>query len=84
MRQQLIAVSNATNPSPAASLFAEGLSEQGKGIFKLLKVDEAVHLDVILDSLPDISSSAVLVNLLELEFTNLIRQLPVENFVRTF
>ena len=84
VRQRLLAVSDATHPNPAASLFAEGLTEQEKGIFNLLKIDEAVHIDVILDSLPDISSSAALSSLLELEFKNLIRQLPGKNFVRTF
>ena len=50
----------------------------------MLKVDEPVHIDEILDALPQFSSSEVLANLLELEFKSLIRQLPGKNFVKTF
>ena len=84
VRQQLLASSDATKPQEGASLFAESLSEQEKAIYNLLKVDEAMHLDEILDALPQLSSSEVLVSLLELEFKNLVRQLPGKNFVKIF
>ncbi len=73
--------------SPAASrasLFAESLSETERGIYDLLKVEEAVHIDEVLTALPNLSSSEVLASLLELEFKSLIRQLPGKNFVKTF
>ena len=74
-----------TTPKPGdASLFAESLSSPEKAIYEFLKVDESMHLDQILDSLPQFSSSEVLAYLLELEFKSLIRQLPGKNFVKTF
>ena len=65
-------------------MFSESLSETERAIYDLLKVDESVHIDAILDALPQLSSSEVLATLLELEFKNLIRQLPGKNFVKTF
>ena len=74
-----------TTPKPEdASLFAESLSSPEQAIYEILKVDESMHLDQILDSLPQFSSSEVLAYLLELEFKSLIRQLPGKNFVKTF
>jgi len=73
-----------TQQADKPSLFAESLSERERAIYGLLKVDEAVHIDEILDALPQFSSSEVLANLLELEFKSLVRQLPGKNFVRTF
>ena len=84
VRQQLLGSWDATKPPEEASLFAESLSEQEKAIYNLLKVDEAMHLDEILDALPQLSSSEVLASLLELEFKNLVRQLPGKNFLKTF
>ncbi|MCZ6751388.1 MAG: DNA-protecting protein DprA, partial [Acidobacteria bacterium] len=66
-----------------ASLFAESLSAPGKAIYDLLKVDEPVHIDEVLDALPQFSPSLVLANLLDLEFRSLVRQLPGKNFVKT-
>jgi hypothetical protein len=47
-------------------------------------VDEPVHIDEILDTLSQFSSSEVLATLLDLEFRSLVRQLPGKNFVKTF
>jgi len=76
--------SDATERAGKASLLAESLSAPERAIYDLLKVEEAVHIDAILDGLPKLSSSEVLANLLELEFKNLVRQLPGKNFVKTF
>lgn len=74
---------DATNESGPASVLSESLSTPEKALYDLLKVDEAVHVDDILTALPKLSSSEVLANLLELEFKNLVRQLPGKNFVKT-
>jgi len=84
VRRTLVASSDATNLQEKPSLFAESLSGPERAIYDLLKVEEAVHIDDILDALPQLSSSEVLANLLELEFKSLIRQLPGKNFVKTF
>jgi DNA processing protein len=67
-----------------ASLFSEQLSETERAIYELLKVEEAAHIDELLNALPNYSSSEVLASLLELEFKSLLRQLPGKNFVKTF
>ncbi|MSO19080.1 MAG: DNA-protecting protein DprA [Acidobacteria bacterium] len=76
---------NSASPAASrASLFAESISETERAIYDLLKVEEAVHIDEVLNTLPNLSSSEVLASLLELEFKSLIRQLPGKNFVKTF
>jgi DNA processing protein len=86
VRERLISplLSQATLNADAASLAAESLSVPEKSVYDLLKVDEAVHIDLILDTLQNLTSSEVLAYLLELEFKNLVRQLPGKNFVKTF
>jgi DNA processing protein len=84
VRQRLVPTTDATKTGEGASLFSESLSETEQAIYSLLQVDEPVHIDAILDALPRFSSSEVLATLLELEFKNLVRQMPGKNFVRTF
>jgi DNA processing protein len=84
VRQQLAPLPDATKTADGASIFSESLSETERAIYDLLKVEEPFHIDAILDALPQISSSEVLATLLELEFKNLVRQLPGKNFVKTF
>ena len=84
VRAGLLSPPGATQKQGEASLFAESLSARERAIYDLLKVDEAVHIDDILDALTQFSSSEVLADLLDLEFKNLVRQLPGKNFVKTF
>ncbi len=84
VRKRLIPLSDTTQKAGKTSLFAESLSEREQAIYGLLKVEEPVHIDEILDALPQSSSSEVLANLLELEFKSLVRQLPGKSFVKTF
>ncbi len=83
VRQELSSPQDATESADKASLSAESLSAPGKAIYDLLKVDEPVHIDEVLDALPQFSSSLILANLLDLEFRSLVRQLPGKNFVKT-
>ena len=84
VRQKLIPLSETMKKGEESSLFAESLSGRERAIYDLLKADETVHIDHILDALPHFSSSEVLATLLELEFRHLIRQLPGKHFVKTF
>ena len=84
VRNALISLPDTTNQPEKTSLFAESLTEREQAIYSLLKVEETVHIDEILDALPQFSPSEVLANLLELEFKSLVRQLPGKNFVKTF
>jgi DNA processing protein len=69
-----------------ASLFEEpSLSPHEKKIYKVLKADEALHLDEIIEKLePELSSSEIFAALFELELAGKVKQLPGKNFVRSF
>ena len=69
-----------------ASLFEEpSLSPHEKKIYSVLKADEALHLDEIIDKLePNLSPSEIFAALFELELAGKVKQLPGKNFVRSF
>ncbi len=69
-----------------ASLFQEpSLSPHEKKIYKVLKADEAMHLDEIIEKLePELSSSEIFAAMFELELAGKVKQLPGKNFVRSF
>jgi DNA processing protein len=70
----------------SASLFPdEGLPPHEKRILKLLKADEAMHIDEIVERLEAaLSSSEIFAALFELELAGKVRQMPGKNFVRSF
>jgi hypothetical protein len=69
-----------------ASLFEEPpLSPREKKIYKVLKADEAMHLDEIIEKLePELSSCEIFAALFELELAGKVKQLPGKNFARRF
>jgi len=69
-----------------ASLFQDAsLSPHEKKIYKVLKADEALHLDEIIEKLePELSSSEIFAALFELELAGKVKQMPGKNFVRSF
>jgi DNA processing protein len=69
-----------------ASLFEEpSLSPHEKKIYSVLKADEAMHLDEIIEKLePNLSSSEIFAALFELELAGKVKQLPGKNFVKSF
>lgn len=70
-----------------ASLFGEAgeLPPHEKKIFALLKADEAMQIDEIVERLePGLSSSEIFAALFELELAGKVKQLPGKNFVRSF
>jgi DNA processing protein len=69
-----------------ASLFEESpLPPSEARVFGVLRHDEALQMDEILEKLEqEMSSSEVFTALFELELAGRIRQLPGKNFVRTF
>jgi DNA processing protein len=79
-----------TPPLPDApktgSLFEQSLPEGNeKKVFALVKADEAVHIDELMEKLEgSLSSSEVFAALFELELAGRIRQLPGKNYVRSF
>lgn len=76
----------ASERTTEASLFQETpLPPSEARVFSVLRPDEALQMDEILEKLePELSSSEVFTALFELELGGRIRQLPGKNFVRTF
>ncbi len=60
------------------------LSPVSRKLLNALKPDVPVHLDVLLESFEELSSSETIAALFELEMTGLARQLPGKNFVRVW
>ena len=85
-----LALTPTTSPessgSSPASLFPdEGLPPHEKRILRLLKADEATHIDAIIEKLEaELSSSEIFAALFELELTGKVRQMPGKNFVKSF
>jgi DNA processing protein len=51
----------------------------------VLKADEALHLDEIIEKLElELSSSEIFAAMFELELAGKVKQLPGKNFVRAF
>jgi DNA processing protein len=69
-----------------ASLFGESeLPPHERKILKLLKADEATHIDEIVESLElQVSSSEIFAALFELELAGKVKQMPGKNFVKSF
>ena len=70
----------------SASLFEEpSLSPHEKKIYAVLKADEAMHLDEIIEKLEaELSSSEIFAAMFELELAGKVKQLPGKNFVKSF
>ncbi|HEX6504252.1 MAG TPA: DNA-processing protein DprA [Terriglobales bacterium] len=87
LRLSLAPSVNESQPAATASLFGEDteLGPHEKRIFALLKADEALHIDEIVERLePEVSSSEIFAALFELELAGKVKQLPGKNFVRSF
>jgi DNA processing protein len=86
LRAQLTPPENESKPATTASLFVdEPLAPHEKRILSLLRVDEAQHIDELVEHLESqLSSSEIFAALFELELAGKIRQLPGKNFVKTF
>lgn len=55
-----------------------------RGVLARLKVDAATHLDDLLESLEEYTSSEIIAAVFELEMTGAVRQLPGKNFVKVW
>ena len=77
-----LAAAAPAGPQQAGLPLTENLSEIERAIFGILKVDEAFHVDQLVES-SELSSSDVLAALFDLEMKGLIRQLPGKYFLRT-
>ncbi len=80
VRSELFPV-EATTQQERASLFEQSLSVVEKTIFGLLGTDEPSHVDELVGK-SELSSSAVLAALFELEMKGIVRQMPGKQFVK--
>lgn len=87
VRVQLTAQNGSeSNSGTAASLFSEEpLPPHETRVMSVLRHDEALQLDEIMEKLePDLSSSEIFTALFELELAGRVRQLPGKNYVKSF
>jgi DNA processing protein len=68
----------------AASQLAEPHQQVARRVLERLKADEAIQLDVLVDTLGEASPSEIIAALFELEILGLARQLPGRNFVKVW
>jgi DNA processing protein len=81
--REIRAQMNLCSETHQAALFTEVLTEREKFVLELLRLDEAVHLDDLLE-VSQLSSSELLSVLSELEFKEKLKQLPGKHFVKKF
>jgi DNA processing protein len=80
VRAELFPV-DATTAEERASLFEQALSAAEKKLYELLKIEEPVHVDELVER-TGLSSSETLASLCELEMRGIIRQMPGKQFVK--
>ena len=79
-RQGLLPLKTGQSTEEAAA----ELSPISRKILNTLRPDAPMHLDVLLETFEDLSSSETIAALFELEMMGLARQLPGKNFVRVW
>ncbi len=87
MRLQLEAERPSASGTPSTASLFDGatMSPHEKKIYGLLKADDSVHIDDLVEQLSGtMSSSELFAALFELEINGKIRQLPGKNYVKTF
>ena len=72
---------DATTAEERASLFEGSLSPTEKRLFELIRIEEPIHVDELVEK-TGLSSSETLAALCEMEMRGVIRQMPGKQFVR--
>src|SRR5579863_7948911 len=80
VRAELMPVENATSEE-RASLVEESLAPTVRPLYALLSMDEARHVDVLVER-SGLTSSEVLAALFDLELKTVVRQLPGKQFLK--
>jgi DNA processing protein len=81
-RRRLPVLTPAADGDPGATTLAGPTARIGRAILEALAVDEATHIDTLLEKLPDYSSSEVIAALFELEMAGVVRQLPGRKYLK--
>jgi len=80
IRAELLPVESAS-PEERAALLNEGFAPAERTLYELLGVDQARHIDEIME-VSGLSSSEVLATLFDLELKGVVRQLPGKQFLK--
>jgi DNA processing protein len=80
VRAELFPV-EATTQEERASLFETNLSPVEKRLFDLIRIEEPIHVDELVET-TGLTSSETLATLCEMEMRGIIRQMPGKQFVR--
>jgi DNA processing protein len=80
VRAELFPV-DATTLEERTSLFEQALSPAEKKLYELLRIEEPIHLDELVER-SGLSSSETLASLCELEMRGIVRQMPGKQFVK--
>jgi DNA processing protein len=80
IRAELFPV-EATTREERASLFEQNLATTEKLLFAMIRIEEPIHVDALVES-TGLSSSETLAALCEMEMRGIIRQMPGKQFVR--
>jgi DNA processing protein len=86
-RKKLLAEGGETSGAAEASVetsSAPQLDRTAQKALEALKVDAAIHLDDLLETVEDTSPSELIAALFELEMLGLVKQLPGKNFVKVW
>lgn len=87
MNQALGAEAPSQPESPgetAASQLTEPHQQVARRVLEKLRIDQAIHLDALVDTIEDASPSEIIAALFELEILGLVRQMPGRNFVKVW
>jgi DNA processing protein len=75
----------ASEEKPTGSLFGDELSPAEKKLLSILRQDESIHIDEIMERLEGhISSAEVFTALFELEMSGKVKQMAGKNYVKSF
>jgi DNA processing protein len=82
-KSRILAEGASAEPQQAALPLGPA-ADLGRAILEVLKPDEAVQIDHLIDTLERYSPSEIIAALFELEMLGLVRQLPGKNFVKVW
>jgi DNA processing protein len=83
-RRRIHATRNKKDEPAQGKLEPQFESLAAKAVMGVLMVDEAIHIDRVLEDLPQYSSSELIAALFELEMLGMIRQVAGKNFIKVW
>ena len=81
---QGLGLATATEAGAGASDAPDPAQRINRVVLRQLKVDEAVHLDKLVETCEEVSPSEIIASLFEMEIQGLVKQLPGRNFIKVW